>query len=503
MALIAWHRWAGIVALTGVLLWAASGTLHPIMARLQPAPAAQVVAAEAPLGVDGLSLSSVLARHGMRALADARVVLVDGVAHYQVTLPEAVERVYYALADGSRALDGDRRYAQALARRHLGDAVAPIASARLQTRFDGEYADVNRLLPVWRVEFERADRMRVFVDTRTDRLGTLVDIFKAFSSAEFGNLHRWDWLDSIAPRLRLAVMATLLVAALGATLGGLWLYFARRKVRGRLALRRIHRALGVAVSIFALAFFASGLYHLLHIGLRGDPAARAGVPATRIDPARLAIGFSEAAQRAGIAAPARISIAEIEGVPYYRVQRRVEPRAAAAHHADGAPEATTLSPATRAEPVYVSASDGSLLAGGEQRYAASIVKHALGSDGGGAIVPIMGFAGEYGFVFKRLPVQRVLLADSENSVAYVDTADGSIAALIDDADRREGWIFANVHKHDWLVPWVGRATRDAIAATAAVMVALTASMGAVLFYRSIRARPAPAAAAAGSGGAAF
>ena len=36
--LLQWHRWAGVLALAGVVLWATSGTLHPIRARMQPRP---------------------------------------------------------------------------------------------------------------------------------------------------------------------------------------------------------------------------------------------------------------------------------------------------------------------------------------------------------------------------------------------------------------------------------------------------------------------------------
>ncbi|WP_373509621.1 hypothetical protein, partial [Thiocapsa sp.] len=62
--LLSWHRWAGIVALGGVLLWATSGVLHPIMARMQPRPATLLVAADVPLPTAALPLAEVLARHG-------------------------------------------------------------------------------------------------------------------------------------------------------------------------------------------------------------------------------------------------------------------------------------------------------------------------------------------------------------------------------------------------------------------------------------------------------
>jgi hypothetical protein len=354
--------------------------------------------------------------------------------------------------------------------------------------------------------------MRVFVDTGTDRLGTLVDRFKSASSSVFATLHRWDWLDAAAPALRLALLGTLLAAALCAVLAGLRLYVARSATgSARLRLRRVHRLAGIAVSIPAAAFLSSGLYHLLHLGVRGDPAARVTASPARIESAALRIGFAEAIAHARIDAPARVSLAEIDGRAYYRVQPPT-PRdgqsgqsghsghfghSGHAGHAGHAAHAGRATPSTvaLAQPVYVSAADGALLADGEQRYAASIATRALGTAVGGAITPVTAFAGEYGFVFKRLPVQRVPLAGAGAPTAYVDTADGRIAALIDDADRREGWVFAYVHKHDWLVPLVGRDVRDAVAVLLALSVAGTATLGGVLFAR--RRRRAPTGAFAG------
>jgi hypothetical protein len=103
------------------------------------------------------------------------------------------------------------------------------------------------------------------------------------------------------------------------------------------------------------------------------------------------------------------------------------------------------------------------------------------------------FGGEYGFVFKRLPVQHVLLEGPGGTTAFIDTVDGAVSAVIDDADRREGWLFANVHKHDWMVPLVGRTARDAIAASFALAIGMTATMGGVLFVRRLLARRRPTA----------
>jgi len=515
--LLQWHRWAGVVGLLGVVLWAVSGTLHPIMARMQPRPVVPHVPvppahAEAPAlpAAGGEPLAAVLARQGGGAISDARLVSIDGRAFYQVTRPAGGIREYYAAADGAKLDDGDRRHAEWLARQYIGEASAPVASARLQTRFDGEYGDVNRLLPAWRIAFDRPDGMTVYVDTGTDRLGTLVDDTKRWTSGLFTTLHRWDWLDGLSPGLRLTLLAGMLLAAMGTTLGGLWLFFARRHAARPGALRRVHRLSGAVLSLVALAFFASGLYHLLHVGLRGDPAARfAAVPA-QIDHAQLRIAFADAARLAGIERPARISLAEIDGQPFYRVQPPRLPRTQSAHgqdqghggkkgpagtagHAGHEGHAGPAAPPPPVQAVYVSARDGTVLADGEVRHSAWIASRATGLAATASGGTVTRFGGEYGFVFKRLPVQHVLLEGPGGTTAFIDTVDGAVSAVIDDADRREGWLFANVHKHDWMVPLVGRTARDAIAASFALAIGMTATMGGVLFVRRLLARRRPTA----------
>jgi hypothetical protein len=518
--LLQWHRWAGVLALSGVVLWSVSGTLHPIMARMQsrpvvphvPAPPAEVQPPSAP-ATGGQPLAAVLARHGGGAISDARMLSIDGRAFYQVTRPGGGMREYYAVLDGSMLEDGDRRHAEWLARQYIGDTTAPVVSARLQVRFDAEYGDVNRLLPAWRIAFDRPDGMTVYVDTGTDRLGTLVDGTKRWTSGLFTTLHRWDWLDGLSPGLRLTLLGTMLLAAMGATLGGLWLFFVRRHAARTGALRRVHRLAGMALSLVALAFFASGLYHLLHLGLRGDPAARfAAVPA-RIDPAQLRIDFADAVRLAGIERPARISLAEVDGQPFYRVQPPRPPRPQPAHgqdpahggkkgpagavahegHAGHDGHAGPAAPKPPAPAVYLSTRDGTVLADGEVRHAAWIASRATSLAATASGGTVTRFGDEYGFVFKRLPVQRVLLEGPGRATAFVDTVDGAVSAVIDDADRREGWLFANMHKHDWMVPLVGRTARDVITASLALAIGVTATMGGVLSVRRRGARRLSAA----------
>nr|GFC18571.1 hypothetical protein [Tanacetum cinerariifolium] len=48
------------------------------------------------------------------------------------------------------------------------------------------------------------------------------------------------------------------------------------------------------------------------------------------------------------------------------------------------------------------------------------------------------FAGEYGFVNKRLPVVKLAFDGPGHPALYVEPASGKLAALVTDSDRREG-----------------------------------------------------------------
>ena len=94
------------------------------------------------------------------------------------------------------------------------------------------------------------------------------------------------------------------------------------------------------------------------------------------------------------------------------------------------------------------------------------------------------FDSEYGFAFKRLPVQRVAFVNGVN--VFVDPSDSAVAAVVDDADRAEGWVFGYIHKFEWLVPFVGIDARDAIAMTLALLIAGAAFLGLALFRQRTR-----------------
>jgi hypothetical protein len=122
---------------------------------------------------------------------------------------------------------------------------------------------------------------------------------------------------------------------------------------------------------------------------------------------------------------------------------------------------------------------------GLSRFATEIAQTAVGAPPAGAVTLVTEFDQEYGFTFKRLPVLRVRFPG--DVTAYVDPADGAIAAIVDAGDRTEGWIFGNIHKFDWLVTFIGSDGRDAVAALLAMGVAIAALLGITLYWKLARA----------------
>ena len=486
--LFKWHRRLGLAAAVGVMLSSLSGILHPVMTRMQPEPAKLVLAQRVPPLAGAMPPSRVLADNGIAEINDLRVVGWAGKSYYQVTPPGAAQRRYFAVTDGAPLADGDRQYAEYLAREFVGETAARIRDARWVESFDWEYPRINRLLPVWRIEFDRADGLRAYVDTRTGRLGTIVDRVKAFSSVEFAILHRWQWLDPISPAARLVVLSIILLAALGVTLSGCWIYLMRWSAHAaRWNLRRVHRVWGISISLVSFMFVLSGGYHLLYTGLRGDSGERWHSRLDEFHHRELLSTPAEAIRGSGVVAVQSISLVKIGGQTYYRIQPAPETtehkESGHGHHDSHIPhgKATPGQVATPQPAVFVSARDGSIMADGGRRHAIEIAQRVVAGNAIGDSTMVTEFDSEYGFAFKRLPVQRVPFSNGVN--VFVDPADGAVAAVIDNADRTEGWIFGYIHKLDWLVPFTGTDMRDAIAMTLAILLAGVALLGLTLNWR--------------------
>ncbi len=72
---------------------------------------------------------------------------------------------------------------------------AKVTQVDLIEQFDGEYKYVNRYLPAYKVSFDRADGVRIYVETAQDRFAFAVDNKRAAFDTFFSLFHTLSWLD--------------------------------------------------------------------------------------------------------------------------------------------------------------------------------------------------------------------------------------------------------------------------------------------------------------------
>ena len=456
-----WHRILGIIALVPVISFALSGMLHPFMSNwFRPSiPKEQYKVPSQQKMHPALSLTQVLNRNKITQLRNYGLVSFKGQTYYQVLTVDSVCQ-YYSANDGALLPNGDRLYAEFLARYFTGDQQSAISSIGLQKQFDEVYQPINRLLPVWKVSFDRPDGMDIYVETTQSRLGTFNNHTRKTFLWLFEQLHNWDFLASwFGNKFRLVVLLLVTLSMLaslitGSTIYGLlWQQFknlrSKQKASGKQQriLHRYHRQLGLAVSLVMLCFAFSAAFHVW-VKLGKQPGGQKYMaPVINLTDLKIDnFGFNmpdSAIKKQGLVI--------VNNKPYYRV------------------------PDAHKKIVYLSAADGQALPGGDFGYARQLAAlYGAPATQPIAIKPVFKFTDEYGFINKRLPV--VMLAYPGKDNWYMETSTGQLAAHVAGIDRTEGFSFIFLHKF-FLMSWAGKDIRDVVSILSALGVLVVALLG--------------------------
>ncbi|HEY0974104.1 MAG TPA: hypothetical protein VGE57_06385 [Solimonas sp.] len=411
------------------------------MSWTNPRPAAMTPPVSGPLAIPGQGLDVVLRAQGVEAVGYARLLSQDGEVLWQWASTDRSDWTYAAASDGASRPQADARRAEWLARHYTGETEAPLAALERITAFDVDYPAVNRLLPVWRVRFERDDALTAYVHTGEDRLAALNDRRKSVLLLLFQTLHTWHWLDGVEG-LRLSLIGLAVLSVLAMTMLGLSLVMFRRAPASAPPARRAHRWLAWLVWVPALMLGVSGLFHLLvQTPLRKSPPALPPAVAVSAMPT-----LSEAPQSLSL-------LALPDGSGLWRVQAHEQTR-------------------------WIEAASGDALPLDESAVVARIAGLPLET----SAELQKAFNAEYGFANKRLPVWR--LEDGERRV-FVDLASGQVAARTSAFDVLEQRSFSTLHKWEFLNP-IGRGPRDGVLAFAALLLMVMAGVGLALRRRQRR-----------------
>ncbi|MCA0899493.1 PepSY domain-containing protein [Microbulbifer agarilyticus] len=496
---LAWHNKLGWYALAGILVWALSGISHPMMAWFGPKAAKFFPPSVSLQAADLGNLPQLLADESR--VQGARVVKVVPSQNgplLQVTASETAPRNYYALNDGREIVNGDLAQARWLAGYYSGRSDEQIADVQLQTEFDNTYPSVNRLLPVYRIEYAGDDGLTLFVHTETAALASLTNDSKSFMQGIFRQLHTFAWLDGLEyGRLLLIGLLMLTLFAFAAT--GIALVFALRPPKGKSrkikdGKRRYHRWLGYVLWLPLLGWSASGFYHLLQQSLVEQVQ---GLRLGEVGEFRnLNADFSWVNQLDGRAINSLSLISGAADEPLYRVGFAPQKSSAPGsrnQRFDGRP--------SEAGALFVNARTGEPLQTFADREQAQLLAGRIGNIEPQAIADmqlVTRYGPGYDFRNKRLPVWQVTVADADKTTLFVDPATGVLVDQSRGIDRAERLSFSLLHKWNHLTPLTGRQGRDLLIVFTLLLLLVSSAIGGVMLAkrkkRGAKVQPQPAAA---------
>jgi hypothetical protein len=510
-----WHRTSSLIIAIPVILWAASGFMHPIMTNIRPKVATQFIM---PSIIDSskvtVRLKNALEQNKIDSFVNFRFIHIDTNWFYQVQIDSKQVPVYLSTKNGKNLQNGDWLYAQYLARIFLEgqtkdsatpfalssnvshdccDAAAecvlnnkkgaPLDDAVLVTSFNDEYKSINCLLPVYKVSFKREDGIRIYVETTQDRFSFAMDNKRFVFDRIFTLLHTWGWLAFLG-KGKVIIEFLLVSLAFLTTIMGIYIFFITKtkKVAGNevVRARRNHRFTSIIIALFTLMFTFSGAYHSFNKIVSKEKTQQ--FVETKF--ASAAINLNLASLHQIVHQPiTNISIVKIDGQDYWQVNSKkgFTKLAPKTEPNKDLMKAKSVPPPSA---IYVNTSDASILKDGEIQYA----KYLAGQFGKHEnsevkyVEPITKFEGEYGFVNKRLPVFKVGYATNRNERYYVETSSGKLSTRIDDAVLLEGYSFALLHKHEFMA-WAGKPVKDfSTMFWAAAQIAMV-TIGLILYFK--------------------
>ncbi|GAB2688806.1 PepSY domain-containing protein [Mucilaginibacter koreensis] len=464
-----WHRILGLVALVPVMMWTLSGTLHPLMSNwLRPSIPNEVFKPKslAQLKSD-LTLQRVLEVNGISSIRNFGLVNFNQHTYYQILLPDSTYQYYNA--DNARILpDGDRQYAIYLARYFAGDQTSKLANVTLQTQFDDVYQPINRLLPVWKISFLRHDGMDVYIETAQSRMGTFNNNTRKSFLSLFKQLHTWGFLAAWGEPLRIGVLLVLVGAMIFTLISGLVIYgllwnrfkaiTAKRKQEGtpdRRFTHRFHRQLGLIVSLVMLTFTTSAFFHLmvkLHNYQEDGNHYAQTISVNHLKFSNLNLPVADSMI-------SRMALATVNQKNYYQI--------------------TTKSKQT----LYFDTQTGTELANGDRLYAVWLANYYRNTPNATPqnITLTKQFTTEYGFINKRLPVEKVSYPQHEDW--YIETSSAKLATKVAGIDRAEGFSFIFLHKYFGMT-WAGKDVRDIVSMLTAFGIFMASVFGFAAFLKS-------------------
>lgn len=466
-----WHRWLSVSVAIPVIMWTVSGITHPIMTSFKPKIKNQFIKSS-PLDTSKISISLKVAlqKNNITSVINFRIIELNNKYYYQVKLKENDELAYLSATNGVPYPDGDKQYAVQLAKKILGDTSRVTAINSVES-FDEEYVYINRLLPVYKVNFDRKDGIRIYIDTYGSRLALAMDDGRRAFGIFFMSFHSFGFLDCFG-NFRLLVLILLSVLSFLTACLGIYIWFIisrkRKNINEKTKYKRWHGSVAIFTSLTTLLFTFSGAFHTFK---KYTPDTRQNYfYEPEINAEKLNVDFSKIIPLLSENATlTNVSIIKMDEKYYWQVYQK------------GKKDLLFK--------LYMDINDYTVLENGEEKYATFLANTFSGNQGAdiSGTKQIEKFEGEYGFANKRLPVMKVQYTKNDNERYYVETSSGKLSVKVQDKDLLEGYSFSMFHKYHF-IDFAGKTSRDVATVIAATANLLVTILGIALFIRFIRNR---------------
>lgn len=478
------HQWLAIFGGGALLLWGLSGLLHPLMTTFGRQQET-FLPPQRQMDLQAIHpVNQTLTRAGIEHASAVKVIVGEKENLLQVTEIQDAPRRYFHLQTGEELVGYDQSHAVYLARHFMNLAGEPVRKVQMLTTFSPEYPAVNRLLPVYRIEFDREDGLVAYVYTETNALASVTDTWKSSLQQAFQWVHTWSWMPQKAEWVRVLLIGFLIASIVLMSISGVLMLVMIRRVTRAPGLRGWHRVMGYALALPVFAFSSSGLFHLIEYGWEQPVRYLKLSPAVDFSTSTFPIHNQWRDISQGLNVNGLSLVQTDKGESLYRLSL------AAARNA--APESSNAIRNARFDGVertgpalYLNAGDGSVWTPGDKELAMQLGERFTGAprEAIQKIALVTRFGPSYDFRNKRLPVWQIDYKAPVNATIFVDTATGVLADVTKDSAKPERFSFSFLHKWNFLFP-LGRNVQNFIVSTAVILILVfVAAFGLQMYFR--------------------
>ena len=480
-----WHLFLLWPALLACCIYILSAFTHPLMTWTGP-QAKVMFAPSLTLESNQLNqISAIITSSNLHHAKMVKLVPFKDDVLLQVTEDSLSPRRYFSSLTKKELISHDQEQAIWLAGYYLKQDL-PIKNIEFKTHFDQSYPAVNRLLPVYKINFTTPDNLSVYIHTDTQALAGIENDWKRSLRFIFQTFHSFNWLDDYET-IRLMIISLLMTALLIISATGL-LYLVKLKRNYPIhdTRRRWHRRLGwIAVAPLFL-FSISGFYHLWQSSLVSTPM---GMQLTQtldltqwpahntfeipdnIKLNQVSLIQTQVESNLHSKNMYRLSISRIQTDKDQQLNNNTRQK-----RFDGQSKEKSV--------LYIDAESGTALNDIDQTLIIQQAKKILGEEELTTLpmTLITHFGLGYDFRNKRLPVWRVEGNNGEH--IFIDPITHILVDKNNAFSRIEGYSFSFLHKWNMLTPIMGRFNRDMLILFTLALIFLLAVLGVLMRFTS-------------------